>query len=167
MAVVTLPSISETRLCQVWAALYQRRVFDSKFKPTLLSSSMPACMLVGPMAAGRTARLHNGANATNEASETSTGQQQRIPESLVMVEDMAAEAEAAGNTRIWNKLQQLAADFSKAYDGQWPKKQARPHHTAVQVEGHCKSVASIVRLHDLSHVLHTWSLQHSYTAVAS
>lgn len=45
------------------------------------------------------------------------GQQQRIPDSLVMGDDLAAEAEAVGETRIWNRLQGLAAEFSRAYDG--------------------------------------------------
>ena len=119
MAVVMLPFTTGTRLCHLRAALHQRQFFDTKVEPTLLSRIMPACMLIGPKAAGCTEQLHNVANAICEAPETPTGQQQRIPESLVMAEDMAAEAEAAGESRVWNKLQQLAADFSKAYDGQW------------------------------------------------
>lgn len=118
MAVAMLPFTSKTRLVSHRLLFTKDNSFEVEVQPTLLSS-MPQCLLIGSKAPDRTAWLHNAANAICEAPETSTGQQQRIPESLVMAEDMAAEAEAAGESRVWNKLQQLAADFSKAYDGQW------------------------------------------------
>ncbi|KAL3143108.1 hypothetical protein ABBQ38_003381 [Trebouxia sp. C0009 RCD-2024] len=43
------------------------------------------------------------------------GQQQKIPEALLMGDNLAAEAEEKGRERIWNKLQLHAEQFSSAY----------------------------------------------------
>lgn len=45
------------------------------------------------------------------------GQQQKIPEALLMGDNLAAEAEEKGRERIWNKLQLHAEQFSSAYRG--------------------------------------------------
>ena len=45
------------------------------------------------------------------------GQQQKIPEALIMGDEQAAQAEEKGKERIWNKLQLRAEQFSSAYRG--------------------------------------------------
>ena len=61
-------------------------------------------------------RMQNDVEAHHKSVQHA-GQQQKIPDALLMADELAAQAEEEGKIRIWNKLQSSAEQFSSTYRG--------------------------------------------------